>query len=238
MNGQVVNQVVDIDGNVYNTAPMGFQKLRGSSSGPASKMKNTPWVGENIIWMTSNLNVSKFKNGEPIIEAKSDKEWEDALNKGIPAWCYLNNDSSNGKAFGKLYNYYAVTSLKGLAPEGWHIASETDWQYLYKKYSKYFNKNLTWEESRAINEDKVFMSILWKGPSGYGNNKTGFNALPSGMRFGRGFDSTGAYYWRGSAVFDKNHGAFKDIFGDPYLCEYGCEVTYQYGYSVRCVQDW
>jgi uncharacterized protein (TIGR02145 family) len=118
------NKLVDIDGNVYNTERIGVQNIRRVSSSDSF-----------LLWTTSNLNVSKFKTGEAIIEAKSSAEWEDALNKGIPAWCYVDNDSSTGKRLGKLYNYYAVTSLKELAPDGWHIASDFEWAMVYKYYN-------------------------------------------------------------------------------------------------------
>ena len=53
------------------------------------------------IWTTKNLEVSTFRNGEAIPEAKSKDEWEKASNNKQPAWCYYNNDSKNGKVYGK-----------------------------------------------------------------------------------------------------------------------------------------
>lgn len=210
-------QIVDIDGNVYNTGRIGIEYLQSSE----------------LIWTTSNLNTSKFKNGEPIKEAKSDEEWVDALNNGIPAWCYLNNDSSNGKTLGKLYNYYAVTSLKGLAPQGWHIASDFEWEMVYK----YYKVQIT--EANLYEDSKIFMSPTWKSPYpwGYGNNKIGFNALPSGYRAPYGFSKDGGYYW-GDIKLDRRNGSFHAILGDIYICDVGCETTYKFGFSVRCVKDW
>lgn len=230
--------LTDVDGNKYVTAKIGFQTRRSSSISSTLHSSAKTIIGDYLVWMTSNLNVSKFKNGEAIIEAKSDAEWEDALNKGQPAWCYLNNDSTNGKIFGKLYNYYAVTSLKGLAPEGWHIASDEDWSYVYKTYKQYFNFNLTSDQRKGTEEDKIFMSTKWKGPKGYGNNKTGFNALPSGMRYRWSFENTGAYFWADFSLSRYNYGPFRYFLGDDYLCDGGCEETFRYGFSVRCVKDW
>lgn len=74
-------------------------------------------------WMTENLNVSTFRNGDPIPEAKTKEEWERACENKQPAWCYYENDPKNGKKFGRLYNAYAVLDSRGLAPVGWHIPS-------------------------------------------------------------------------------------------------------------------
>ena len=43
------------------------------------------------VWMTKNLNVSTFRNGDPIPVAKSDEEWIRAAENEQPAWCYYGN---------------------------------------------------------------------------------------------------------------------------------------------------
>jgi hypothetical protein len=60
-------------------------------------------VGKQV-WMTENLNVEKFRNGDPIPHSKTAEEWEKAGNDKQPAWCYYNNDPVNGKTYGRLYN--------------------------------------------------------------------------------------------------------------------------------------
>ena len=86
-------------------------------------------IGQQV-WTTENLNVDKFRNGEIIPEAKSEEEWIEAGDNKKPAWCYYNNDPSNGTKYGKLYNWYAVNDPRGLAPEGWHIPSDKEWDVL------------------------------------------------------------------------------------------------------------
>ena len=61
-----------------------------------------------------NLDVVTYRNGDPIPFVKSKKKWE-ALTTG--AYCYYDNDSEKGV----LYNWYAVSDPRGLAPEGWRI---------------------------------------------------------------------------------------------------------------------
>jgi len=75
-------------------------------------------------WMAKNLNVSIFANGDPIPEVKTNEEWKKAAEEKKPAWCYYENDPANGAIYGKLYNWYAVSDPRGLAPKGWHIPIE------------------------------------------------------------------------------------------------------------------
>lgn len=75
----------------------------------------------NQVWMTSNLDVGCYRNGDPIPEVRDPIQWSD-LRTG--AWCYYENDSGNGT---RLYNWYAVNDPRGLAPLGWHIPSDEEW---------------------------------------------------------------------------------------------------------------
>lgn len=86
----------------------------------------------NQIWMTKNLDVSTFRNGEIIPEAKTNEEWQEANKQKKPAWCYYDNDPENGKKYGKLYNGYAIADKRGLAPEGWHIPTLDEMELLKK----------------------------------------------------------------------------------------------------------
>ena len=107
---------------------------------------------ENQVWMQFNLNVSTFRNGDPIPEMKTQEEWQKACLEQKPAWCYYNNDENNGKKYGKMYNWYAVIDKRGLAPVGWHIPSEEEW----------------WKvRGYASNNAKTLSSLTsdWKGTS-------------------------------------------------------------------------
>src|SRR5690606_12148353 len=69
------------------------------------------------VWSSKNLDVTHFRNGDPIFEANTFEKWEQANIEGRPAWCYYENDPKNGELYGKLYNYWAVSDKRGLAPE-------------------------------------------------------------------------------------------------------------------------
>lgn len=82
------------------------------------------------VWMNKNLDVSTFRNGDPIPQAKTEQDWLAAKNNKQPAWCYYENKSENGAKFGKLYNWYAVNDARGLAPVGFHVPSDEEWMKL------------------------------------------------------------------------------------------------------------
>jgi len=86
------------------------------------------------VWMTTNLSVNTFRNGDTILHAKTPKQWIDAAQKGIPAWCYYDNDKQNGEIHGALYNYHAVLDSRGLAPQGWHIPDVKEWKELFNQF--------------------------------------------------------------------------------------------------------
>ena len=83
-------------------------------------------------WTTENLNVSTFRNGDPIPEAKTKEEWKKADGKRVPAWCNYNFEAKNGEKYGKLYNWYAVNDPRGLAPFGFHVSSANEWGDLFE----------------------------------------------------------------------------------------------------------
>jgi len=96
---------------------------------------DTCQIGQQI-WMAQNLNEPHFRNGDPIKQAKTLDEWKKAGNTCTPAWCYYDNDSALGEKFGKLYNFYAVNDPRGLAPKGWALPANADFQKLLSTLRK------------------------------------------------------------------------------------------------------
>ncbi len=86
------------------------------------------------VWMAKNLDVSTFRNGDTIPQVTSEKDWVKAGEKKQPAWCYYGNDPYNASKFGKLYNWYALTDPRGLAPQGWRIPVDEDFKKLITQY--------------------------------------------------------------------------------------------------------
>lgn len=78
-------------------------------------------------WTHVNFNGTTFRNGDPIPQIEDATDWANATG---PAWCYYDNDPANGDTYGKLYNWHAVNDPRGLAPEGYHIPSLEEWNYI------------------------------------------------------------------------------------------------------------
>ncbi len=152
-------KISDIDGNSYKIVTIG-----------------------NQTWMAENLNVSRFRNGDPIPEVQSREEWKIAGENKKPAWCYFNNNPSEGDVYGKLYNWYAITDSRGLAPEGWRIPELDDWDALLN----YLNES--GNAAAQLKSSKVW----YEGP---GNNRSGYSGVPSGDR-----DQNGVFHGRGISV--------------------------------------
>jgi len=180
----------DIDGNEYKTVKIGDQ-----------------------LWMAENLNVGRFRNGDPIPEAKSEKDWQFAGENGKPAWCYYDNNVEYGKLYGKLYNLYAMKDIRGLSPEGWYVPSDDDWKQLEinigmspnKTDAAYFRGTC---EGGILKSTRTYPDShpRWSTPNEGATNESGFSGLPGGAResgkFGS-FDKIGEFgaWWTSSEQF-------------------------------------
>jgi uncharacterized protein (TIGR02145 family) len=196
------------------------------------------------VWMVQNLNVEKFRNGDLIPEAKTAEEWEKAGKNKEPAWCYYNNDSANGAKYGKLYNWYAVSDLRGLAPVNWHIPDYYEWAQLVDYLTFAGNMSRIKEKYGNIFSidsvgKKLKSSSGWKD-SGNGNNESGFAAYPGGMRYEHGvFYSHGIGYsgnwWCSTEYFSINASYFNLRYRDNMIGVY--DASKGNGFSVRCIKD-
>ena len=180
----------------------------------------------NQIWMTENLNVDRFRNGDAILEAKTAEEWKAAGNTKRPAWCYYDNAPANGEKYGKLYNWYAVKDTRGLALVGWHVPSDAEWTIL---------SNYIGGENVA---GKSMKSTAGWYNNGNGTNSRGFSGLPGGYRLSSGdFSYVGyyGYWWSASEVnesfaWDWKLGNYFSGLDRFYHAKYN-------GFSVRCIKD-
>ncbi len=176
------------------------------------------------VWMKYNLNVTNFRNGDPIPQAQTELEWINANQSKQPAWCYFNMDPSNELKYGKLYNWFAVNDVRGLAPNGFHIPNKEEWynlnQYLVIDAGYKMKATSGWQ----INTN--------------GSNSSGFSGYPGGYRYNNGeFHSVGTNgYWWSATEIDS-------------VFSFGCGLNYLDkglnnnnffkggGLSVRCIKD-
>ncbi len=193
---------VDIDGNSYSVVKIG-----------------------TMLWTGKNLDVSHYRNGEPILEVQDTKEWS-TLTTG--AWCYNENKAENGKTYGKLYNWYAVNDPRGLAPKGWHVPTDAEWSELAL---------LLGGSQEAGGAMKA--TVLWNEPNAGANNKSGFAALPAGARR----DSDGKFMepgefnrlWSSTELTIKTVGVSALGYFDAVLRQ--GKAGKNNGFSVRCIKD-
>ena len=181
------------------------------------------------VWMSKNLDVSTFRNGDPIPEAKTEEEWRKAGENKQPAWCYYESKPLNGMKYGKLYNWYAVNDPRGLAPAGWHIPTEDEWKVLV---------NYLGGESVAGGKMKSAGTKYWKGPNTGATNESGFLGFPGGS-----CDEDGSFYRVNDIGIWWSASAFSDTeVWSLYLYHDGSDIgIYNYlkeaGRSVRCLKD-
>lgn len=129
----------------------------------------------NQIWMSENLAVKNFRNGDPIPQAKTREEWKKANEDCTPAWSYYEHNEEFAKKVGVLYNWFAVIDPRGLAPEGWHIPTVDDVTVL----SEFLGGEDIAGKKLKSNKD-------WFR-NGHGDNTSGFNALGGGSRDMEGY---------------------------------------------------
>lgn len=175
--------------------------------------------------MAENLNVSHFRNGDAIPESRSSEEWKRLGEELKPAWCIIQNDPENGKKYGKLYNWYAVNDPRGLAPEGWHVASDEEWTQL--------TDYLGGAVSAALK-----MRTTGFTENGNLSGEIGFSGLPGGkISSNGGFYGLGSYgYWWSSTEVNVSD-AWIRILNYIY-----CNISFlSYnklsGISVRCIRN-
>jgi len=180
----------------------------------------------NQVWMAENLNVDKFRNGDPIPEAKTESEWQLAGENKQPAWGYYNNDPANGDKLRKLYNWYAVNDPRGLAPNGWKVPSDTEWTVL----TDYLG-------GEAAAGTKMKSTSGWE-EAGNGTNESGFSALRGGFR-----DSGGKFNWVNShggwwsSTEKDTDDALHRHMNSSDGVVYGGGFNKKNGLSVRCIRD-
>ena len=180
------------------------------------------------VWMLKNLNVDHYRNGDTIPEVIDLKEW-DTLSRG--AWCYYNNSDTLGKIYAKLFNWYAVSDKRGLAPKGWLIPSDSEWTIL----SEFLGG-----DNIAGSKLKEATTLHWLSPNDGATNASGFSALPGGWRYyvlGQ-FENIGSNgVWWSSSEYNATDASFKLMYYDHANGFHSSYYGKRYGSSVRCIKD-
>jgi uncharacterized protein (TIGR02145 family) len=132
------------------------------------------------VWSTRNLDVVTYRNGDTIPQVTDPASWG-TLTTG--AWCWYDNDPTNGKEYGRLYNWHAVNDPRGLAPIGWRIPTDHDWNVLIKCIDEAADTtcSLCVQSPIAGGAMKEVGFLHWMAPNTGATNSSGFTALPAGF---------------------------------------------------------
>ena len=198
--------------------------------GNAEPIINSVKIGDQE-WQTNNLDVDRFRNGEPIPHALTAEEWKAASERKEPAWCYYDNNTENGRIYGKLYNWYAVNDARGLAPTGWHIPTDEEWTTL----TNYLG-------GEAGGKMKATGTAYWNSPNTDATNESGFSVLPGGYRYSDGSFyniRNYAFFWS-ATEYDTSNAWIRYLSNNAGYVGRGSDVdnyNKSVGASVRCLRD-
>jgi uncharacterized protein (TIGR02145 family) len=209
-----ISTVTDVDGNSYNTVPIG-----------------------NQCWTQSNLKVSKYKNGDSIPTGLSNSAW---FSTTAGSYAIYSNNPVNDGLYGKLYNHYAVMDTRGLCPTGWHVSTDSEWNVLVKFLDPNADTVCSpcWQSTAggALKSTATQPSQGGWFSSLGATNSSGFTAVPGGLRFNSGefsFVVYSGFWWTSSQP---------GLAMRRQLNENGAGINRTYddrraGFSVRCLKD-
>ena len=143
--------------------------------------------------------------------------------------CWYNYAAATYTAnkYGALYNWYAVSDPRSLAPDGWHVPTDIEWTILGNSLG-----------GKDIAGMKMKNTTLWEDNSNC-TDEVGFSGVPSGTRdHGGNFGNLGNSCFMWSSSEAKTWGAFIRILSlkkELYRGDFGSMK--QDGYSVRCIKN-
>ncbi len=200
---------------------------KSNSNNQAASRPSVPVVASEVqigtqTWMTKNLNVSHYRNGDVIPQVTDDAQW---INLTTGAWCYYGNNAANGSIYGKLYNWYAVNDPRGLAPLGWHVASDAEW-----------NTIGIFLGGDGAAGGKMKSVTGWNPPNAAATNSSGFTGIPSGIRSGTYVNmGNGVNFWSSSAS-SSSDAWFRTLSYSSSAMNRG-NISKIWGESVRCIKN-
>ena len=201
--------IADIDGNLYKTVRIGDQ-----------------W------WMAENLKVTHYNNGDAISQLSSNYNFDNKA--GV--FADVLNDANYRDKYGLTYNFYAIADERGLAPEGWHVATDDDWRIL----EDFIDSMCVIYNYSTTVSTKLIMSIYdWDFSSGIDVFEfcaypvEGFEISPTSEQINWIQVGYRSKFWTASEYNDST--AWYRTIGGYYFDR--LYVTKYYGMQVRCVKD-
>ena len=212
--------ITDIDGNVYQTVIIGNQE-----------------------WMSENLKVTHYRNGDPIPHLTDNTDW---ISTNDGAYCVYDNNPSNADTYGNLYNWYAVDDSRGLAPEGWHVPTDEEIMVLEMQLgmSEIEANDIGWrgtnEGSKLAGRTDLWIDGDLVNDAEFG--ASGFRFLPGGNRdssHGTFYNMSGAgYFWSSSVNSSSDYAWHRRLEEEVTSIYRGSSFSdKRFGFSIRFVRD-
>ena len=199
----------------------------GNKPSTMTDAADLPYVSIGVQkWSSENLDVSKYRNGEDILFCDDATAWTNANAADTGAWCWYDFDQANGITYGKLYNKYAVNDSRQLAPYGYTLPNDTNFNTLLSASGASTNA----QTIKAIN--------LWAGD--VGTDVYGFDALPAGEISQTGTSSTlttKTTYWADSDSTKYLTVPNTNATGASLTAGGGADADLGVGRSVRVLRD-
>jgi len=211
-NAASANTVTDIDGNVYPYATVCGQS-----------------------WMTRNLKVTKYKNGDPIINGLTNYNW---FTSTFGAYTFPDANINNKDTFGLFYNILVIKDSRGVCPTGWHVPTDGEWKTIE------ICQGMTQAEADQYQDypgrGTIGAKFLEGGSSGLEIQKAGFVFIDGTAPTTPGyysFNEWGAYW--ASTAFNADLNWYRGFNWDnpnpaPIARGY---IDKSYAMSVRCIKD-
>jgi uncharacterized protein (TIGR02145 family) len=206
---------------------------------------NNPYTAVTIgtqVWMVENLKITHYRNGD-IIGTTTPATLNTSI-ESTPKYQWASNgDETNVQTYGRLYTWYAVNDSRKIAPVGWHIPTQTEWETLigYLINNGFGAENSKYDIAGSLAAKSAWNTSNMVGSIGYNltkNNNTGFTAYPGGYRLHSGEIAgfgISANWWT-SSEYNTDAGVAKGMYFDQgYLTT--INFVKKYGYSVRCLRD-
>jgi len=210
-----VGSVTDIDGNEYFSVAIG-----------------------NRLWMTENLRVTRYANGDPIPTNLDDGSWQNA---GYGAYAIyppnlipgLGSDNAVAEAYGLLYNWFVVADPRGVCPAGWRVPDNIDWGHLASSLG---GSGVAGRSIKSKRTDPA-PHPRWAFPN-EATNESGWSAMPGGRRLTdgsySGFGTQGN--WLSATERDSLH-VWSEMLHHTHVNIYRNYSFKQNANSIRCVKN-
>ena len=203
-------------------------------------------VGLNDV-ASINLSTTKYRNGDPITFAQSLADWQAANSNQEGAWCYYDNDLGNGVNYGVLYNKWAVLDTRNIAPIGYEVATEVQWDNMLDN-SLYGTTPSAgppvWDGAGVTlkTEGNEFWTVSGSPSTNEGQDFKGFRARGGGERqaTGSGSDFAGlkniGTWWTSSATNDNYYQMDYNTPDAEQKTQLGVDPKLA-GRSIRCIRN-